>query len=173
MTAAEQMEIARLAALDTIDYAHERKAAAKQPGISVTALDKLGGVARSSLNPSAPSGKPLVLTDIGPWPTVVEGTELVDELIKAFTTYVVTDEANKLTAALWALHCHTIDATSITPRPAVTSTFPESGKSTLLKVLRHLIPRPRHLVALKGPTFFGTMNAGIRACCWTSATIGF
>jgi putative DNA primase/helicase len=160
MTADEALEIARLASLDQLDYQHERKAAAKALGCSVGALDALVRAARASLgtSPSHTPSKPLVLTEIDPWPQTVDGVELLGDVIDAFGRHVVMGDREKLTASLWALHCHVLEATSITPRLAATSVFPESGKTTFLKVLRFLIPRPLHLVALKGPTLFRTIE---------------
>jgi putative DNA primase/helicase len=159
MTADEALEIARLASLDQLDYQRERKAAAKALGCSVTALDKLVKAARASLGTgSTTPSKPIVLSEIVPWPQTVDGVEIVGETVSAIGRHVILGDQEKLTVALWALHTHVLEATSITPRLAVTSVFPESGKSTLLKVLRHLIPRPLHLVALKAPTLFRTIE---------------
>jgi putative DNA primase/helicase len=158
MTADEALEVAKLASLDQLDYAHERKAAAKALGCSVSALDALVRAARASLNPTTHASQPLVLAEIVPWPQTVDGAEVIGETIAAFGRHVVMGEAEKLTAALWVGHCHVIEATSITPRMAATSIFPECGKSTFLKVVRHLVPRPLHLVALKGPTLFRTIE---------------
>jgi putative DNA primase/helicase len=154
MTANDLLEIARLAALDSVDYARERKAAAKAMGIPVATLDKEVNTARASFGTGATATKPLTLTEIVPYPTSVDGVELVGETIAAFGRHVIIGEPEKLIAAFWTAHAHTVEACSISPRLAVTSPFPESGKSTLMKVVRHLVPRPLHVVTMTGPTLF-------------------
>jgi putative DNA primase/helicase len=154
MNANDLLEIARLASLDHVDYARERKAAAQAMGISVTALDKQVRAARASLGTGSTAATPIVLTEIVPWDTAVDGIELMGETTAAFGRHVILPAQGTLTAAFWTGHAHTVEATSISPRLAVTSPFPESGKSTLMKVLRHLVPRPLHLVTLTGPTLF-------------------
>ena len=154
MNANDMLEIARLAALDHVDYARERKAAAAALGISVTALDSQVKMARASLGTGSTATKPLTLTEIVPWDTTVDGIELLGETIAAFKRHVILPEEATLTVAFWTGHAHTAEATSISPRLAATSPFLESGKSTLLKVLRQFVPRPLHLVTLTGPTLF-------------------
>ena len=104
----DMLEIARLAALDHVDYSRERKAAAAALGISVTALDSQVKMARASLGTGATATKPLTLTEIVPWDTTVDGIELVGETIAAFKRHVILPEEGTLTAAFWTGHAHTV-----------------------------------------------------------------
>src|SRR5690242_13553190 len=130
MNANETLEIARLACLSYVDYARERKAAAQAMGIPVTALDKQVKAARASLGTGPTASKPFVLSEIVPWEETVDGVELVGDTIAAFDRHVIIGDQEKLTAVFWVAHCYVIPAASITPRLAVTSEFPESGKTT-------------------------------------------
>lgn len=49
-------------------------------------------------------------------------------------------------ATLWAAHCHVIGAFESTPRLALLSPEPGSGKSRVLEVLELLVPRPLHAI---------------------------
>jgi hypothetical protein len=147
MTPADALEIARLASLDRLDYARERAAAAKALGCTRTELDKMVKAARASFGGGPTASKPFVLSEIVPWDEPGDPIALVASMIGDAKRVAIGDQT-------WAgfasdNHCFVIAATSITPRLAITSIFPESGKTTLLKVLRYL-PRPLHLVGLTG-----------------------
>jgi hypothetical protein len=72
----------------------------------------------------------------------VDGAALLTEMTAATQRYVVVEHGAAETVALWALHAHTLDAFSISPRLAITSPEKSCGKTTLLDVIGCLVPRP-------------------------------
>jgi hypothetical protein len=84
---------------------------------------------------------------IVPWTDCVPAAELIPLLTAAVRKHVAMDEDAALTAALWAMHTHALDAFSITPALVIRSSAGRTGKTTLLSVLSHLVARPLDLCA--------------------------
>jgi hypothetical protein len=85
------------------------------------------------------------------------GAALLDALAEATARYVALPEHGATMLALWVIHSHCIDGSSITPRVAITSPTNRCGKSTLLRLLAKLVagplpPRERHRPALEPRT---------------------
>src|SRR5262245_47197979 len=121
----EKAEIARLAALNPLQYDRQRSRAAEELGVSVSALDKAVKEAKASEADTKGQGRPLELPDIEPWDQPVNGAELLDDICKAIQQYVVLPEGSADAMALWALHTHVFDCFNHSPRLAITS--PEKG----------------------------------------------
>jgi hypothetical protein len=98
--------------------------------------------ARRDQMASADQGRALALPSPEPWPQPVGGAALLTEMSVAIQRYVVVEYGAAETVALWALHGHTLDAFSISPRLAITSPEKNCGKTTLLDVIGGLVPRP-------------------------------
>src|SRR5579864_1844621 len=69
----EAATIKDLAALSTLKYAKRRNDAAREIGISVTALDKAVKEERAANPDTKGQGRPLELPEIEPWPSAVDG----------------------------------------------------------------------------------------------------
>ncbi len=89
---------------------------------------------------------------VEPWHEQVDTQALLLELIMQIQRYVVLHNDAAIAVALWTMMAwvHTEIATH-SPNLMVTSTEPESGKSTLLAVLGLLAPRPFCTVEVTGP----------------------
>jgi hypothetical protein len=124
-TAQVALTIARLASMSGIEYDRCRQAEADLLGIRVATLDKEVDAARgdSAGGAVAGQGQLLDLPIPEPWPTPVNGAQLLDETAAIIAQYVVMNEAERdaAVAALWAVHTHAIEATPISPRLAVES----------------------------------------------------
>jgi len=72
----------------------------------------------------------------------VSTSDILPELIETLRAYVVMDDSAALTAALWVMHSHALDAFANTPRLVIRSCEPSGGKTTLLTLLSLLTPRP-------------------------------
>lgn len=75
------------------------------------------------------------------------GADVLDR-VEAFLRRFVAfpDEHCLVAATLWAAHTHAVDSFESTPRLALLSPEPGSGKSRVLEVLELLVPRPVHAV---------------------------
>jgi Protein of unknown function (DUF3631) len=140
------VEITRLAKLTALQYELERKGAAKKLGISrVNTLDDLVGNERRRLNPDDDKqgqGQPIEFPEPEPWPDPVSGDALLTETADTIRAHVVMPERERDICALWAVYTHLVDCFLVAPRLAIRSPTPECGKTTLLSVLEHLVPKP-------------------------------
>jgi putative DNA primase/helicase len=128
-------EIERLAKLSVLAYQRAREGSAKSLELKVGMLDKLVEFKRTE----ATRGK--ALPEIKPWHQQVIGAELLDELAATYKRHVGLPTRGEEAAALWTLHAHCHDAADISPRFGITSSSPECGKSTLLRLIGDLVPR--------------------------------
>ena len=77
----------------------------------------------------------------------VGAAELLDD-VEAFPQrfIAIPSEHCLIAATLWAAHTHVVDAFESTPRLALLSPEPGSGKNRVLEVLELLVPRPLHAI---------------------------
>ena len=137
--------ILQLAALSETAYEIVKKAKAKALGVGVRFLDGRVKAARKAMAAGpAPDpaekekSKPSVISTLEPWPEAVDGGELLRELAAAFKRHVVMTDEEALTAALWCLHSHMIDAAVISPILMFKSAAKRCGKTTALKIVKWL-----------------------------------
>ncbi len=91
---------------------------------------------------------------------VVSGETLIRRVAAFLGRFVVFASADQATAvSLWVLHTHTLEAAETTPYLAITSAEKESGKSRLLEVLEHLVPRPWRTFRPSEAVLFRTIAA--------------
>lgn len=80
-----------------------------------------------------------------PLPPRAAGARPLDEAHAALCRYVAWPSPEAAdAAALWAAHCHLLPGLAMTPRLALLSAEPGSGKTRALEILAGLVPRPLH-----------------------------
>src|SRR6185437_3895659 len=87
-------------------------------------------------------GKALALPSPEPWPTAVDGAQLLGNLAATIRRYAILTAEQADAVALWILFTYAIDGARISPKLAITSPTPRCGKSTLLALVAALVPRP-------------------------------
>jgi putative DNA primase/helicase len=133
-------EVERLSKLDHAGYLVERKQIAGRYKIPAAELDKLvnaahpptPGAQREWLAPPAPP----------PWPELVEGAALLDDVCDFIRRFVILDEHALNAITLWIAFAHCFAVAETSPRLRITSPEKRCGKSCLLEVLNVLSPRP-------------------------------
>ncbi len=138
----EKTEIARLASLNPLQYDRQRSGAAEQLGVTVSALDKAVKEVKAGQSDTKGQGRAFELPVIEPWPSPVDGAELLSAITDAIKRHVVLPANSAETVALWALHTHCFNCFGHSPRAAITSPEKGCGKTTLLDVLECLVSRP-------------------------------
>ena len=128
--------ISRFAALDRLTYEQCKRGAAKQLGVTPTALDKLVAEARSEVR-----GKDRDRWKVERWPEEVATGDLLSELRDAYASYVFLPEHGAVAMALWTLHAWAIDAADCSPFLMFSSPEMRCGKSTALTLLKWTGPR--------------------------------
>ncbi len=133
-------ESRRLASLDTAQRAIERKAVAKRFDVPVGIVDDL--VKRfSPASEDDLQGDEIELSDPEPWPSPVDGADLLDRLAASISDYLAFPAGADVVIALWTSHAHCTDAFYYSPRLDITSPTKGCGKSTLLDWLEVVSPR--------------------------------
>jgi hypothetical protein len=150
--------IAELAALPKLQYEKRREAAAKQLDIRVSALDKLVAEARGDEEKS----KDEVLYPhwaVEPSDEPVDGGALLEALVDTIRRYVVLSDDQSTVVALWIVLTWIHEEVAIhSPILLVTSPQPNSGKTTLLKVVSFMVRRPISSVSITGPALFRSIE---------------
>ena len=131
--------------MSTAEYEGQRKAAADALGFRASILDRLRRDERVRLGLDGgdddKQGHAIAFPEIEPWPELVDGAALLDDLAKAIRRHVVMSDTARDEAALWVAHAHMFDRFLVSPRLGVTSPVKGCGKTTLLDVLGRLLPR--------------------------------
>src|SRR5262249_32192070 len=121
MSANADAEIKRLAGLGALQYARERKAAAKAIGIGVGALDSAVKAERAQNIATTGQGRPVELHHVEPWSHPVNGSLLLTELSATLRKYVVMFDEQADAVSLWIVHAHAHDACDVSPKLVVRS----------------------------------------------------
>jgi len=66
-------------------------------------------------------GKSIVLAEPEPWPDIVDGAELLKDIVAVFQRFVILTESAAPALALWSVHTHALEAAQISPILAITS----------------------------------------------------
>jgi Protein of unknown function (DUF3631) len=156
---AEQSAFRELAALPAIEYDRKREKVAKELGIRVGTLDAEVDKLRPDQDTELRAGRALALPLPEPWPEPVNGAELLKALASAITRFVVIPWEGAVAVALWIMHAHALDASPISPRLAIKSPEKRCGKTTLLRVIRTLVPKPLSAANITAAAMFRTVEA--------------
>ncbi len=93
-------------------------------------------------------------------PDPLDGAELLDD-VEAFLGRFVAfpSDAARVAVALWAAHAHAVTAFDSTPRLALLSPEPGSGKTRTLEMLELLVPEPMPALSASPAAVFRTIEA--------------
>jgi hypothetical protein len=108
------------------------------------------------LEPPPPAAQPAA----PPAPVPADGAALLDQVHEFITRYVAfPSEGAAHAVTLWAAHCHAPDSFDSTPRLALLSPEPGSGKTRTLEVLDLLTPAPMHALNASVAAIFRSIEA--------------
>jgi putative DNA primase/helicase len=141
----DDAEITRLAKLKAFDYERERKAAAEKLSVRASILDRLVDAERDKLGlgdgDGGLQGSAVTFEEIEPWPTQVDGAQLLDALAKTIRSHVVMADYERDICSLWIMHTYIFKHFKISPKLSIKSVVKQCGKTTLLEVLSYLVYR--------------------------------
>lgn len=140
----EDAYIQHLAGLSLLEYGRQRKTASEElGGVPLGILDKLVNAARNELETGNDgAGTSILFDDVDPWPTPVNGANVLDDAYALLCRYVIADRETLRAAALWAALTWYADAATVLPLALITAPEKGCGKSTLLNALAKLSSRP-------------------------------
>jgi Protein of unknown function (DUF3631)/Primase C terminal 2 (PriCT-2)/Bifunctional DNA primase/polymerase, N-terminal len=147
-----------LAALSAIEYDRVRVQEAEKLGIRVGTLDDEVDKYRDKSDDESRAGGALHLPSPAPWPLSVDGAVLLDEIGHEILRFVMISRESAAAIALFAVHAHAYEASLISPRLAIGSPEKRCGKTTLLRVIRHLVPRPLWAANITAAAVFRTIE---------------
>ena len=92
------------------------------------------------------------------WPDPVETRALLQKISAKIRKYIVLRPEAVIATALWTMMAWAHEGATHSPILAAISIEPDSGKSTLLGVLRFLVPKPFVSVEPTGPSVYRTVD---------------
>jgi hypothetical protein len=96
-----------------------------------------------------------------PDPEDIDGAALLDDVHAFITRFVAfPSEAAAHAITMWAAHCHVPDSFESTPRIALLSPEPGSGKTRTLEVLELLTPDPQLVLSASPASIFRLLKKG-------------
>jgi Domain of unknown function (DUF6371) len=151
--------LAQLRARDPAAYEPAR-ARLKKAHVRVAALDREVERRKPEAGEDgAGKGRALELPEPEPWSEPVDGAELIADLVAQIRRYVILPDHAALGAALWVIHVHAHDAAFHSPRLTLTSPTMRCGKSTMLRTVGRLVPRPLPTANITPAAMFRVIEA--------------
>jgi hypothetical protein len=155
--------IAELAALSDLAYAQRRKEAAKALDIGVADLDRIVRRARGEREHEHEDKAPPALLyehwSVEASAEPVEGEILLRALVETLRRYVVMDRDQAIVAGLWVMLTWVHEQVAVhSPILLATSPLPNSGKTTLLKLITFLVRNGLSSVSITGAALFRSIE---------------
>ena len=155
-----QATFTRLAKLSPVDYDRARAAEAEKLGVRVGTLDEEVLRYRPQDDDARAAGRALSLSSPEPWPDPMDGAALIGAIVETINRYLALSPAAAIAGALWCVHAHAFEAFYISPRLAIVSPEKRCGKSTLLRVMHPMLPKPLSAANITVAAVFRTVEAG-------------
>ena len=142
-TLSDNGKILSLTKLDLLSYGRERKKAAEELEIPVGLLDKIVEKERQRLAEEAKAEKDdwASVDDARPWAEEVDGVELLDDLAKTVSLFVIMAKEAAWAIALWIVFTWCFDAAHCALKLWIKSAEKRSGKTRLVEVLSYLVKK--------------------------------
>jgi len=131
--------VARLAALDPLEYDRQRESAANAMGVRVGTLDLQVRQARKAWEQAETADE--LVQGIEPWADPVDGVTLLKQARETLNRYCALPTGADVALSLWVLAGYAIDAFRIFPKVCLSSPEKRCGKTTTLEVIGALAHR--------------------------------
>jgi putative DNA primase/helicase len=150
--------LAELAALPPLEYDRRRQAEAERLGIRVSTLDAEVEKRRPPSPPDAGAVDKFGWT-VEPFGVAVDTADLLAELTAFITHHVILPKDADIAVALWLLHAWTHDSAEISPLLTFVSPEMRCGKTTALRIVLALSPRPLPASNITAAAVFRSIEA--------------
>jgi hypothetical protein len=152
--------VARLAALDELEYERVRIKEAEGLGVRVSALDSQVSAARGREHGGAPrQGRALTMPAPEPWPEPMDAAALLERLVAFYTRHVFLPVGAADAMAVWTVHTHCFALSRHSPRLAFTSPEKRCGKTTALDTMALVSCKPLPTANVTAAAVFRTIEA--------------
>lgn len=138
---AVRAEIKRLAALSSLEYEQQRTKSAKRLGVRPNFLDERIKEERTLQHAISKACS----SDFGDgklWDSPVDGAELAAEICQTIERYMVVLPAAAIAMTFWIISAHALSLMQVSPILALLSPVKRCGKTTALRLVELLTPRP-------------------------------
>jgi len=157
--AEEQRLLDELARSRNLDYAKRRRAAAKELGINVGALDREVEARREAFAVRRGPAPLFPHWIVEPWPEPVNGDALLPAIIGRIKRHAVLTPDETIAVGLWILMAWAHQPVAVhSPILLVTSPEANSGKSTLIDLISYLVPRGLASVGVSQGALYRTIE---------------
>jgi hypothetical protein len=156
--AREQELIDRLSRVTGVEYDRQRREAARELGVRRSSIDREVEARRQQRDEEA--GPPPLFGhwEVEPWSEPVDLAELLDDIVKQIKRYNVLPDHLADTVALWDLYTWNFEHATHSPFLRIGSPVPESGKTTLLRSVAHLVRRPLTTVGISEAALYRSVE---------------
>jgi hypothetical protein len=145
----------RLAELSPFEYDKTRQSAAKELGVSLSALDSEVKSRRKESEDTGTKGRAITFYEPDPWPESVNGAQVLDEAANHIFRHMRIKEGDGHACAVWAAHTYMFESFDHTPRLCITAGTEESGKTVLMNhMVGNLVNKPQPVELMKPAPFF-------------------
>jgi putative DNA primase/helicase len=163
----ERETLLRLVATKTEDMANFMRLRAQLKGVKVSIgeLDKALEATRARSESAAADaednagpGSALSFPDVEPWHEPVDGGRLLGATISYIRRFVGLSTENATAVALWIINAFCFNNFDHSPRLFITSPEKRCGKTTLLRIVQALVPRPLGASNITAAAMFRTIE---------------
>lgn len=137
------------------DWQRLRAQLKADPKIHLSALEAVmkAEAANGDSGDDGMAGRPLSYAEIEPWPSPVDGAEVLTEVSDTIGLYVAMDKHQRDATALWAAFAHAHDLCDYAPPLIIKSPAKRCGKTRLQETLALLVPRPQPTSGINSAAF--------------------
>ena len=127
-------QLKHLTKLNKLDYAKQRKVAAKELGIGAGDLDCI----IKEMRGEAEDGSGELVKTVEPWDEAVELAELLNDISAVIDKHIVCNAEVKTAATLWIAYSWCIEHVPFAPLAIITAPEMQCGKTQLMEVMGRL-----------------------------------
>ena len=103
-------------------------------------------------------GRAITFPEIEPSPHPVDGATLLDDIVAQIQRHVMLPHEGAVAVTLWIMHAYCVDSFRISPRLVISSPEKRCGKTTLLRVVQALVPKPLPAANITAAAMFRTIE---------------
>lgn len=107
-----------------------------------SAFDHVRKIAPVAIDATAGQGEEIRLVSPEPWPEPVDGVGLLEALVAAIRRFIVQSDAGTVAVVLYVVLAHVYDSFDLVPMLVFASPVKRCGKTRLLSIVQHLVPKP-------------------------------
>ena len=137
---------------DPANFARYRQQIKESKKVDLTMFTKL--VAQENENKEAGKGAFELFPPLEIWEQPIDGCELLDEIKKTISQYIIADEQTIIASTLWVTFTWFIDVVNYAPIANITAPEKRCGKTKLLSVLKRLSYKALSTSNISAPALF-------------------